>query len=152
MLSELMAQLIIPNKYIMKRKHFYYSVLIILFCSSCAAKINTNRYYEGICILYGRPEIYLEVLKNGNFTYRFRYAPKTISGRWKVHKDTLILESPSFSLEKSVMQMVKNTNIDGKDAYIIKGKKLYALDSNNNLIKKCHLKLSKKSQVNLENY
>lgn len=133
-------------------KSLLYCILIPLVCLSCT-KIHTNRYYESYCLLYAKPELYLEILKNGNFTYRFRYAPEIISGRWKMHKDTLILESPLFEKkEDSIMQMVKNTSVNGKDAYIIKGKRLYALDSNNNLIEKCHLKLSKRGQVNLENY
>ncbi|WP_375563379.1 RHS repeat-associated core domain-containing protein [Bernardetia sp. OM2101] len=144
---------IILNKYIMKKKFFYYYILIILVCFSCT-RMRTDRYYSDLCLLYGEPSLYLKIFKNGNFTYRFIYAPKKISGKWKVHKDTLILESPLFLLEKEedIMQMVKNTSVHGRDAYIIKGKKLYALDSNNNLVTKCPLKLSKKSKVNLEHY
>ena len=151
MLLESMEKLIIAKKNRLTKKIMLYPILILI-CFSCA-RIHKDRYYESYCLLYGKPDLYLEILKDGQFNYIFRYAPMTVNGKWRVNKDTLILESHIFEKKgDSIVQMVKNTNINGKDAYIVKGKKLYALDSNNNVIKKCYLTLSPKNSVNLENY
>lgn len=118
---------------------------IILGCcllSSCVSTKNLPGTYQNICVLYDRLPVVTLTLKSDNtFLYKFPYVDDKIEGTWLVSKDSLVLKSDYFLQPSEPMAPAKKyTDIPGgKDVYVIKGKKLYAVSSSEGIKKSCYL-------------
>jgi hypothetical protein len=105
-------------------------------CQSSKIKISN---YNSTCWLHTQTDVILKIYENDIFEYSFAYSDEKIIGNWSVKDDTLILFSDKF-LEKreDLSPIVKNTNFDGLDKYLIRGKKLYAINKEG-VEKHCYL-------------
>ncbi|GAB4347145.1 MAG: hypothetical protein OHK0038_27160 [Flammeovirgaceae bacterium] len=111
------------------------TILFILLFGSLAFGCNTIHIgkYRDICVASGHKcRLEISLRNDSSFQYFFAYheiSDEEIKGKWKINKDTLILFSNKF-LEKreELSPIVKNTNIDSLDKYLIRGKKLYAIN------------------------
>lgn len=100
--------------------------------------------YKSTCVLYGYPDLIVSFNFDSTFIYQMPYVKK-ITGSWVVKGDTLILYSDKFPVHPPsesfpADEYNKYTNLYGKkDAYLVKGKKLYAINKEG-LMKSCYLK------------
>lgn len=114
--------------------------LLIISYTQISCNNSLKNIYFSNCLLYGKPEVVLELNNDNTFSYNFRYAKDKISGKWKKIKDTLILESDSFNINhEGLHPKVKMSNIKSYDKYLIRNKKLYVIN-NEGKTKDCYLK------------
>jgi hypothetical protein len=120
------------------RKFRFVVILTLLFVSCHSVKIQ-NSNYDSICWLQTKKSVTLKIDNNNSFQYFFAYSDEEIKGKWIIKKDTLILFSPKFLEKKEELSpIVKNTNLDSLDKYLIRGKKLYAINKEG-VKKHCYL-------------
>ena len=118
-------------------------VFLVVF-SACTFRFDkTESTFSSTCILYGSPDLVITLYSNGRFEYKMPYV-EDINGSWTQIKDTLVLTSERFSAvnpseAKPANIYNKYTDLEGdKDQFLIKGKKLYAINKNG-VSKKCEL-------------
>lgn len=129
------------------KKHIITLVIISSIHFSCNNSL--RNIYVSDCLLYGKPEVVLELNKDSTFCYTFRYAKDEVCGKWKKIKDTLILESDTFNINHEGLHLiVKMSNMKSFDKYLIKNKRLYIIN-NEGKTKDCYLKSG--SFVNIQN-
>ena len=119
--------------------------VMIFLLSNC--KINYSGRYISRCWIQTRTELFFDVKNDSTFQYFFAYheiSDEEIKGKWEINKDTLILFSPKF-LEKrdTLSPIVKNTDLDSLDQYLIRGRKLYPINKIG-VKKTCYLVKAKK--------
>ena len=116
--------------------------MLILFCSYGCTKYNIiGHEYRSSCFLYSYPKVILYLNKDSTFSYKFAYLQDSIKGRLKISKDSLFLFSESFLQLDTGKEspIIKNTNTNEYDGYIIKKNKLVPLSSHKEEKNKCHL-------------
>lgn len=113
--------------------------------AACSRKtVDVIGNYESKCVLYLYPSVKLSLEKDSTFKYHFAYREDAISGKWKTIRDTLYLFSLSFGpIVDSFTPVSKNTDLPGKDAYLIRGSKLLKITSNGST-KDCSLAKTEK--------
>jgi len=118
----------------------------ILICASCCVMCSMKVVgtYKSTCVLYGYPDLVVTFNFDGTFVYKMRYVEE-IFGTWVIKRDTLILYSERFtdqppSESAPADKYNKYTDLEGKkDAYLVKGKKLYPINKEGHT-KGCYLK------------
>lgn len=114
--------------------------LFIISCTQISCYNSLKNIYFSDCLLYGKPEVVLELNNDSTFCYNFRYATDKVCGKWKKIKDTLILESDTFNINhEGLHPIVKMSNIKSFDKFLIKNKRLYIIN-NEGKAKDCYLK------------
>jgi hypothetical protein len=79
---------------------------------------------------------------DGTFTHKNLFAEK-FSGTWEINKDTLILYSDKYMPQPpdsflGIAPRYKHTELEGRDAYLIRGKKLFCV-TKTGFTKDCYL-------------
>ena len=124
-------------------KKYFTLPVIIGMLSSCVSTAVKFGVYSSECRLYTRSEIKLHIKPDSTFQYYFAYNEEVISGKWEIKKDTLFLYSKKFSEKREQLSpAIKNSDIKGKDAYIVKGRTLKIINQSG-VSENCPLKLSK---------
>lgn len=127
-------------------KHFFIISCILLYVSCSVIKpIKIAGIYKSSCKLYGKPEIEVSLNLDSTFAYKRPYLEEEITGKWMVKKDTLILYSDKF-INRSTDELTpkyKYTELEGKDAYLVKGKKLLVV-TKTGFSKNCYLQKENK--------
>ncbi len=128
------------------RKIICISILSLLL-TNCKSSI--KKVYYSNCILYGKPEYKLIMKDSLNFEFISSFND-SIKGRWKINKDTLILESNSFlksdlfDINKdSILKNVKYTVYEKQEKYLIKKKRLFLINKNG-IDENCYLLAGKR--------
>lgn len=139
----------------MKKSVFF--LIAILHLSSCGVTHNVIGHYRSTCCNLGLPDLEAHFNKDGTFSYKRAHDPVAIFGKWETGNDTLFLYSKNFEHEatrigkvvdyitanpnSTDVPLVSNgqyTQMKGRDAYLIKGNKLYPM-AENGYTKQCHL-------------
>lgn len=108
----------------------YLTITTMLLLSNCSIFIRVNGDYNSTCVLHFERSVKLNIASNGQFEYKFAYNDEIIKGEWERVGDTLFLTSNRFFPSENFTPVTKNTNYSYKqDAYLIRNKKLYILDS-----------------------
>ncbi|TAF68318.1 MAG: hypothetical protein EAZ55_00105, partial [Cytophagales bacterium] len=112
----------------MKMKRIILLVFTPIIITSCqTAKLRQGNYIS-TCLIYGKPEAELIIGTNNYFRYNFAYGSENIEGNWKILDNTLILYSDKFTEERDTYYIIKYTNLDSLDKYLIRGKRLYVIN------------------------
>lgn len=121
-----------------------YVLSCVLLCSSCSVirPVKIAGKYNSTCLLYGYPDLEVSINSNCTFIYKMPYV-EDIAGTWIARKDTLILYSDKFtndppSESAPAYKYNKYTDLEGKDAFIVKGRKLYPINQDG-YTKGCYL-------------
>lgn len=135
--SELMVQLTI-NLGNMKRIYILSCVLLFASCS-VIRPIKIVGTYKSTCVLYGSPDLVVSFNPDSTFVYKMPYVEEVV-GAWIVKKDTLILYSDKFTAQSSdeLTPRHKYTELEGKDAYLVKNGKLFSV-TKTGIRKDCYL-------------
>jgi len=120
-------------------------LLCILLCTCCSTMRPSKIIgtYKSTCVLYGFPDLVVNLVSDSTFIYKMPYV-EDIIGTWILKRDTLILYSDKFPTQPlredtPAYKYNKYTDSEGnKDAYLVKGRKLYPV-SRQRLVKSCYL-------------
>lgn len=108
--------------------------MILILISGCGVGIEKKiTAYQSRCQLYHMKELVLFLKEDSVFYYKRPFVYQEIKGRWHIAKDSLILTSDLFKSEHlskvdSTYPVVKYTNLENKDIFIIKKRILYPIN------------------------
>ena len=111
-----------------------YTLTCILLCASCSTSRQPKIVgtYTTNCVIYDMfPLLVAEFKSDSTFAYK-RPCLEKFGGTWKVKNDTVFLYSDKFrdQIEKELTPMYNYTDLKGKkDAFLIRGKKLFPITS-----------------------
>lgn len=95
--------------------------------------------YKSTCVLYTEPKVVVTFNPDNSFVYNLPFKEQA-TGSWYLNGDTLFLHSEKFQTTDQLAPSYKYTDLEGKkDAYVIKGEKLYAINKEG-ITKSCYLK------------
>lgn len=116
------------------------AILMLILSAACSSVQNITGTYQNYCRLYNQPRHTLILRADKTFLYNFPYVEDKIEGSWAIDRDSLILKSDYFLKESEPNTPIrKYTDIpNGKDVYIVKGKRLYAV-MKNGVEKTCYM-------------
>lgn len=115
--------------------------LILSIVSSCKTHLNNKGIYVSTCYIQRYPDVILKLNEDKSFTYKLAYQEDRIKGNWERNGDTLFLRSGGFKVHEMLASVTKFTTYSSQvDAYLIKRKKLFPLDSLSNVEEGCWLK------------
>lgn len=112
-----------------------YILFCALFCASCSVT-HPNKIvgsYKSYCVLYGYPSLIAEFNIDSTFIYKKPYLDE-FSGTWTIKNDTLILYSNKFNTQltdsSKLTPKYNYTDLEGRDAFLIRGRKLFSITKN----------------------
>ena len=109
-------------------------MICILLCASCSTSRQPKIVgtYTTNCVIYDMfPLLVAEFKSDSTFVYKKPYLEK-FGGTWEVKNDTVFLYSDKFrdQIEKELTPVYNYTDLKGKkDAFLIRGKKLFPITS-----------------------
>ena len=117
---------------------------VLLLCTGCSI-LRPNKIvgtYFSHCRPYGLPELRIDFNSDGTFTHKNLFGEKFFV-TWEVNKDTLILYSDKYMPQPpdsflGIAPRYKHTELEGRDAYLIRGKKLFCV-TKTGFTKDCYL-------------
>lgn len=115
----------------MIRKSNIFWVLVMILTSCGVTQNRIIGQYNSTCALYGNQSIVVvKVNKDSTFSYSRPYVEEDVIGNWEIVKNTLVLTSEEFSAphDDEFSPRFKYTAADGKDIYLITGKRLLMAD------------------------
>lgn len=139
-------------------------IIIFIFNIGCISTQISGIYVTDIPLDYNH-NTFIRINKDGSFNCKKRYITE-FSGSWIKKDGFLYLFSDSFKSENhqkyqfgiindSILyaqsphgNIYKNTDVIGKDVYVIKGYRIYPTDGNGNIIK---LPLLKRNNIKWDN-
>lgn len=98
--------------------------------------------YKSTCTLYGFPDLIVIFNSDSTFVYKMPYVEE-FTGTWVLERDRLILYSSKFSTQSPsestpAYKYNKYTELEGKDVYLVRGKRLLVV-TNAGFSKNCYL-------------
>lgn len=119
--------------------------LVLISCSPLSNKQIAGKYIS-YCILYNQPSLQITLKKDSTFYYKRPLVNQEITGYWTTTKDTVFLKSEVFETsyvnsQSELSPKLKNTDLENRDAYLRKGKKLFAINKSG-VDKECYLELT----------
>jgi hypothetical protein len=122
-------------------------LLCILLFTSCSIvkPIKIAGIYNSSCKLYGKPDLEVKFNSDSTFVYKRPHLEENITGEWVIKRDTLMLYSDKFinQSKDELAPKYKYTELEGKDAYLVKGKKLLVI-TKTGFRKDCYLQKEEK--------
>lgn len=103
-------------------------LLLCILLSSCTIKLEEGVRLQSSCWLHIYPDLIIKLEKD-SFEYDLAYVDKPVTGTWKIIRDTLFLSSDEFITDNEFVKKKYTTFNSNSDAFLIRGKKLFGIDS-----------------------